>query len=232
MITLRKALDRGHAEHGWLDSYHTFSFANYHDPNHMGFRDLRVINEDRVEADGGFPKHPHENMEIITYVLEGALEHQDSMGNQSIIRPGEVQIMSAGTGITHSEFNHSKTAPVHLLQIWILPGKKALKPSYDQKVFADNKKQGRLCLVASPDGRESSVTIHQDVNLYLCALNKDQKVQYEIPKNRHTWIQVTRGSLTCNDLNLQQGDGVSVSEEKILKLNGKEAAEILIFDLN
>lgn len=231
MLTLRKAEQRGHANYGWLNTYYTFSFANYYDPDNMGFRALRVINQDRVGGGGGFPTHSHTDMEIITYVLEGALEHKDSMGNSSIIRPGEVQRMSAGTGIRHSEYNPSSTESVHLLQIWILPDRKGLEPSYEQNRYAEEERRGQFRLIGSRDGREGSVTIHQDVNLYATLLDRGEEVVYQIPPNRHAWIQVARGSLMLNDQRLAEGDGVACSEVETLKLVGEQSAEVLLFDL-
>lgn len=231
MLALRKAEERGHANHGWLNSYHSFSFADYYDPAYMGFRTLRVINEDRVRPSRGFGAHSHRDMEIISYVLEGALEHKDSMGNSSVIRPGEVQIMSAGTGVTHSEYNHSETELVHFLQIWILPNQKGLKPTYEQKVFSDEEKQDRLRLIVSPDGRDGSVTIHQDVNIYATLLDVGQQVDYKIEPNRHAWVQVARGTVMLNNQLLKQGDGAAVKDMDSLKLVGKERSEVLLFDL-
>jgi len=231
MLRIRKASERGHADHGWLNTCHTFSFAGYYDQKHMGFRDLRVINEDRVQPKEGFPTHPHRDMEIITYVLEGALEHKDSMGNGSVIRPGEVQRMSAGTGITHSEFNHSGSELVHFLQIWILPNQEGVKPSYEQKVFADEEKLNNLQLVASQDGRKGSVTIHQDVNLYASIIEQNNEVVYHVPAGRHVWLQVARGSVELNGNRLDSGDGVAISNEDYLTITGKVKADVLIFDL-
>lgn len=231
MIKIRPSNERGHLNYGWLDTYHTFSFSEYHDPDWMAFRTLRVINEDRVQPGEGFGTHAHRDMEIITYVLQGALEHKDSMGNGSIIRPGDVQRMSAGTGVTHSEFNPSKSELVHLLQIWIFPEKKGLKPEYEQKRFEESQKKGRLCLIASRDGRDGSVTIHQDASLYAAVLKNGQRLEHSIDKNRHAWIQVARGSISLNGQLLNQGDGAAVSEEKRLEIVGKENAEILLFDL-
>ena len=229
MITLRKAEERGHVNHGWLDSYHTFSFASYHDPNHMGFSDLRVINEDRVAANQGFGEHFHRDMEIITYVLEGALEHKDSLGNLAVMRPGEVQRMTAGTGVTHSEYNHSDSDPVHFLQIWILPNQKNLIPGYEQKHYSEAEKRGTLRLIASQDGREGSVTLHQDLNLYATVLGTDETVT--LPKrDRHVWVQVARGSVLLNGKLLYQGDAAALTDEA-LELVGEEKAEVLIFDL-
>lgn len=231
MITLRKATERGHADHGWLNTYHTFSFADYYDPKHMGFRDLRVINEDRVQPKEGFPTHPHRDMEIITYVLEGALEHKDSMGNGSVIRPGEVQRMSAGTGITHSEFNHSGSELVHFLQIWIMPENNGITPGYEQTFFPDEEKRKNLRLIASQDGRNGSVTINQDVNLYAALLEQGEEIEHVVPTDRHAWLQVARGNVEINGHQLEQGDGVAVSDESQLIVTGREKAEVLLFDL-
>lgn len=231
MVRIRKANERGHADHGWLNSYRTFSFANYYDPRHMGFRDLRVINEDRVQPSKGFPTHPHRDMEIISYVLEGALEHKDRMGNSSVILPGEVQRMSAGTSIAHSEFNHSGSELVHFLQIWILPNQEGVKPSYEQKAFADEEKLNNLRLIASQDGREGSVTIHQDVNLYASIIEQNKEIVYHVPAGRHAWLQVTRGSVELNGNRLDSGGGAAVSNEDYLTITGKQKADVLIFDL-
>lgn len=231
MITLRKSEERGHANHGWLNSYHSFSFADYYDPHHMGFRNLRVINEDRVHAGKGFGMHPHRDMEIISYVLEGALEHRDSIGNSAVIRPGEVQIMSAGTGIVHSEYNHSQSELVHFLQIWILPDKKGVKPRYDQKMYSQEEKQGKLRLVVSQDGREGSVSIHQDANIYASLLDAGQQVDYEIKADRHAWVQVVKGDITVNGQVLSAGDAAAVSNENKLVVGAKTNSEFLLFDL-
>ncbi|BAV32622.1 quercetin 2,3-dioxygenase [Sulfuricaulis limicola] len=227
MIQLRKANDRGHADHGWLDSWHTFSFADYHDPKHVQFSALRVINEDRVAPGEGFPTHPHRDMEIITYVLEGALEHQDSLGTGSVIRPGEVQRMSAGTGIRHSEFNHSQTEPVHFLQIWILPDRQGVQPGYEQKRIGLD---GQLRLVASPDGRDGSVTIHQNARVYAARLNGSE-VTHALAPGRRAWLQVARGTVQLNGTTLQAGDGAGIENEAALKLTADAAAEVLLFDL-
>jgi len=232
MIRLRRSDERGHANHGWLDTYHTFSFNTYRDPEHMGFRTLRVINEDRVAPGQGFGTHPHNDMEIITYVLEGALEHKDSLGNGSIIKPGDVQRMSAGTGVFHSEFNPSRSERVHLLQIWIRPAEKGLEPSYEQTAFSDEAKRNRLCLVASPDGSEGSVRINQDARLYATILETDVSLDFNIETDRHLWIQVTRGSLKVGDQTLAAGDGAAVSDETAVTLQGIEEAEALVFDLS
>ena len=231
MITLRHGSDRGHANHGWLDSYHTFSFANYYDPNHMGFRALRVINEDWVQSGKGFGTHRHRDMEIITYVLDGVLEHKDSLGNGAVITPGEVQRMSAGTGIMHSEFNPSQTEPVHLLQIWILPDRQGLQPSYEQRAFGLEERQGKLRLIAARDGREGAVTIHQDVDLYSAVLQKGDRVSYQLQPNRYGWLQVAKGEVSLNGNALKAGDGVALSEAESLKIGTNTGAEILLFDL-
>jgi hypothetical protein len=231
MITLRKSEDRGTIKLNWLDSKHTFSFGDYYDPNHMGFGFLRVINEDRVMPADGFGTHPHDNMEILTYVLEGALEHKDTLGTGSIIRPGDVQRMSAGTGIFHSEYNPSKERPVHLLQIWILPEAKGLKPSYEQKNFTAIRKPGNLTLIASRNGNEGSLTIHQDAYLYVLDLAPNQSFSYELEKDRMVWLQVALGDLLINGQPIKQGDGVAISHEEKLEFLAKKTAEILIFNL-
>lgn len=231
MITVRKSEDRGHANHGWLDTYHTFSFANYYDPKHMGFRALRVINEDRVSPTAGFGTHGHRDMEIITYVLEGALEHKDNIGNGSIIQPGEVQRMSAGTGILHSEFNHSETEAVHLLQIWLLPDQNGLPPSYEQRNFSPAKASGTLHLVAAKDGREGAVTIHQDVDLYAAVLKAGDRLSHALKPQRHAWIQVARGTITLNGLSLDTSDGAAISNETEVVIEATQDAEFLLFDL-
>lgn len=231
MIAVRKSAERGHAEHGWLDSRFTFSFAEYHDPRFMGFRALRVINEDRVQPGEGFPTHPHQDMEIVTYVLEGSIAHKDSMGTSSTIRPGEVQRMTAGTGVRHSEYNPSKSEMLHLFQIWILPSQRALTPSYEQKSFPDDQKRGRLRLVASQDGKDGSVTVHQDVSLYSTLLDEGAVVKHALNAGRHAWIQVTRGAIDLNGTALMAGDGAAVSDETRMEIRGRKAAEILLFDL-
>jgi quercetin 2,3-dioxygenase len=231
MLRIRKAHERGHADHGWLNTCHTFSFADYYDPAHMGFRALRVINEDWIKPGMGFPTHPHRDMEIVTYVLEGTLEHRDSMGNGSVIRPGEVQRMSAGTGITHSEYNGSRTEPLHLLQIWILPSKNGVTPGYQQQAFSEEEERGVLRLVASPDGREGSVTIHQDVNLYAALLEADEELVYSIPAGRHVWLQVVRGKISVNGVELECSDGAALSDEGRVVMKGQEKSELLVFDL-
>jgi quercetin 2,3-dioxygenase len=231
MIIVRHAEERGHANYGWLDSYHSFSFANYYDRHHMGFRQLRVINEDRVSGGSGFDTHPHRDMEIITYIIEGALEHRDSMGNSSVIRAGEVQRMSAGTGVTHSEYNHSQTDTVHLLQIWILPDQTGIQPSYEQHYYSETEKRGNLRLLVSPSDRENVLKIHQDVSLYATILESGESIDYPISENRHAWIQVIQGEIDLNDRTLKAGDGAAVSEETNLKVVAQSSAEFLLFDL-
>ena len=231
MMKIRRSHERGHADHGWLDTRFTFSFADYFDPEHVQFRTLRVMNDDRVAGGGGFPTHPHRDMEIVTYVLEGALEHRDSMGNGSIIKPGDVQYMSAGSGVTHSEFNASETEPVHLYQIWMFPEKKGLKPQYDQKNFSAAEKRGKLRLVASPDGRDGSVKIRQDNDLYVTVLGSGESVKHQIESDRHAYVQVARGSVKLNGEKLEAGDGVALSEEASIELTGVNDAEVLLFDL-
>jgi redox-sensitive bicupin YhaK (pirin superfamily) len=231
MITRRVAQERGHAQHGWLESSHTFSFADYYDPRYMGFRVLRVINEDRVQPGKGFPTHSHRDMEIVSYVLAGALEHKDSLGTGAVIRPGDVQRMSAGTGVTHSEFNASPRDPVHFLQIWLLPERTGLPPSYEQRTFSDDEKQGTLRLVASRDGREGSVTLHQDVALYASLLPAGERVQHALAPGRHAWVHIARGALTLNGLALATGDGAAVTGETLLTLTATDQANVLLFDL-
>jgi redox-sensitive bicupin YhaK (pirin superfamily) len=231
MIYVREAARRGHFDFGWLNTYHTFSFGEYYDPRNMGFRALRVINEDYVRAGHGFPTHPHRDMEIITYVLKGALEHKDSMGNGTRIVPGEVQRMSAGTGVRHSEKNSSTTEDVHLLQIWIIPQEQGLAPGYEQKMFEADEKRGRLRLIASADGRDGSVTIHQDAQLYAALLEPGQEVTHRLSSGRHAWVQLARGAVEINGQLLRQGDGAAVSDEEQLTLAGREEAEVLLFDL-
>lgn len=231
MIKVRKAKERGHFNFGWLDTYHTFSFGDYYDPSFMGFRSLRVINEDVVHAGRGFPTHSHRDMEIITYILEGGLEHRDSMGTGSVIRPGDLQRMTAGTGVSHSEANPSSEDSVHLLQIWIMPQERGLKPGYEQTFFSDEQKQGRLCLIASADGRDGSVTVHQDVSVYAAVLDKSQAVNHQLAPNRHAWIQVARGAVAINGEVLDQGDGASISGESQLTVTGSKRAEVLLFDM-
>ncbi len=231
MITLRRHNERGHAQHGWLNSYHTFSFADYYDPDHMGFRHLRVINEDRVQPGAGFPSHSHRDMEIISYVLDGALEHRDSLGTGSVIRPGDVQRMSAGTGITHSEYNHSKSEVAHFLQIWILPARTGLAPSYEQRHFPAAERQGRLRVVAASDGRDGAVTVHQDMTLLVALLQHGDRVVHDLPPGRHAWLQVARGTVALNDVALIAGDGAAVDTELRLTLVADTDSEVLLFDL-
>lgn len=233
MITIRPQAARGAADFGWLNSRHSFSFGNYYDPQQMGFASLRVINEDKVLPSKGFGTHGHQDMEIISYVLTGELAHQDSMGNGSVIRPGNVQRMSAGTGIKHSEFNASDTEPVHFLQIWIEPDQKGLEPSYEEKNFLPEAKQGQLKLVGSKDGRDGSVTIHQDVNFYLATLTKRDRLTYEIKANRVIWLQIAQGDILLNEQPLQTGDGVAITNESQITIRGnsQQNSEILLFDL-
>ena len=231
MLTVRKAGERGHAQHGWLDSFHTFSFADYYDPQHMGFRALRVINEDRVQPAQGFGRHSHRDMEIVTYVIEGALAHQDSLGNGSVIRPGDVQRMSAGRGISHSEYNHSESELVHFLQIWLLPEKEGLPPSYEQKHFSESERAGRLRLVASRDAREGSVRVHQDVALYAGLLAAGEKASLALAPGRHAWVQVVRGALDLDGTVLAAGDGAAVSSASRLDVAARAPSELLVFDL-
>jgi len=231
MINIRKSNDRGHADHGWLNTRFSFSFADYYDPKHVEFRTLRVMNDDRVAGGGGFPTHPHRDMEIVTYVLEGALQHKDSMGNGSVIKPGDVQYMSAGTGVAHSEFNASETEPVHLYQIWMFPDKNGYKPAYDQKNFSDAEKRGKLRLLVSPDGRDGSVKIRQDNELYATVLGEGDRVQHQLKPERYAYVQVAKGSVKLNGTTLETGDGAEISAEKTLELAGVKDAEVLVFDL-
>jgi hypothetical protein len=231
MLTIRPSEARGHVEFGWLDTRHSFSFGHYHDPAHMGFRALRVINEDHVDPGAGFDPHPHRDMEILTYVLSGALEHQDSMGNGSVIRPGDVQRMTAGTGVVHSEQNASATEPVHLLQIWLLPARTGLAPGYEQKAFPEAERRGRLRPLAAADGREGSVTVHQDVTLYSALLGAGESVRHALAPGRHAWVQVARGAVSVNGETVRAGDGVALSDERSLALEASEDAELLLFDL-
>lgn len=231
MLTVRKAEERGHANHGWLDSWHTFSFADYYDPAEMGYGALRVINDDKVEPGQGFGMHGHRDMEIITYVLEGALEHKDSMGNGSVIRPGNVQRMSAGTGVRHSEFNPSRAERVHLLQIWIEPKFTGVRPGYEEKEFSPAEKTGRLRLIASPDGREGSVTIHQDALVFAALLDGKNAVTHALAPGRRAYVHVARGAVKLNGIALKGGDGVKIAGEDELKFSGASQAELLLFDL-
>jgi quercetin 2,3-dioxygenase len=232
MITVRRAAERGTANFGWLDSRHTFSFGHYYDPDHMGFGALRVINEDRVEPGRGFDTHGHQDMEIISYVLEGALEHRDSIGTGSVMRPGDVQIMSAGTGIRHSEFNHSKKEPVHFLQIWVLPDRKGLTPRYDQKSFPELEKRDRLRLVASSDGRDGSLLIHQDTDIYDAQLSRGHALTHALKAGRKGWVQVVSGAVEVNGKPAVAGDGVAVDDEAVLSIAAvADDSEVLVFDL-
>lgn len=231
MIGIRRSEERGTARHGWLSSRHTFSFGQYHDPRYMGFGPLRVINEDRVQPGQGFATHGHRDMEIISYVLDGALEHKDSLGNGTVIRPGDVQRMTAGTGVTHSEFNPSATEPVHFLQIWILPGEAGLEPGYEQKTFGEAEKRGVLRLVGSRQGRDGSVTIHQDTDLYVTCPEDGQEILHGLAAGRKAWVQVVRGRGEVNGRELQAGDGVALADEPMLRLRGVSGAEMLLFDM-
>ena len=231
MINIRRSAERGGGDFGWLKTQHSFSFDTYHDPRFMGFRSLRVINEDWVQAGHGFPMHPHRDMEIITYVLDGALEHKDSMGNGSTIRPGDGQRMSAGTGVRHSEANASKADAAHLLQIWILPDRRGHEPGYEQKAFPEAEKRGKLRLIASPNGSDGSVTIHQDAKLYASLLQPGQEVRHELGQGRHAWLQVAKGAVELNGQSLNQGDGAAIGDEPQLTVKAREDAEVLLFDL-
>lgn len=231
MITIRDHLERGQSREGWLDSRHTFSFSDYHDPAHMGFRSLRVINEDRVAPGAGFPRHGHRDMDIISYVLEGELEHQDSLGNGAVIRPGDVQRMSAGTGILHSEFNPSKTEPVHFLQIWIIPDRDGLPPSYEQKAFPIAERRGRLRMVAAPRAEDGAVTLHQDARLFIADMAPGQRVTHEVGRGRGIWVQLARGNVSLNGKQLREGDGAAMEQEPLVTLEADSEAELLLFDL-
>jgi redox-sensitive bicupin YhaK (pirin superfamily) len=232
MLTLRPAATRGHTDIDWLNSWHTFSFGDFHDPRWHGFRSLRVINDDRVAPRGGFDTHPHRDMEIITWVLSGALEHRDSLGNGSVIRPGDMQRMTAGTGIRHSEFNPSSTEPVHLLQIWLFPDRKGLTPGYEQRAFSPAQMRNALCLVASRDGRDGAVTIHQDADVFAASLDAGASIGHTLRPGRHAWLQVARGAVTLNGRELATGDGAAVSEETALDITGRDPSEIVLFDLS
>lgn len=231
MITIRRSADRGHFDHGWLDTYHTFSFGSYYDPAHMGFRSLRVMNEDVVKPGEGFGTHPHRNMEIVTYILEGALEHKDSMGNGEILRAGELQRMSAGTGITHSEFNPSPTERVHLYQIWLLPERNGIEPSYEQRGFPEEDRRGRLQLVAAPDGAGGALRIHQDARLYLATIASGDELNHPVVADRHAWVQVLQGSAVIGGEELGDGDGAAISDERHVSIGATTGAEIMLFDL-
>lgn len=231
MMRLRPAHERGHADHGWLDTYHTFSFASYRDPQHVGFRSLRVMNEDIIAPDQGFGEHPHHNMEIITYVLSGSLEHKDSMGNGEVLKAGELQRMTAGTGITHSEFNPSGSEPVHLYQIWIRPERKGLEPSYEQKSFPAEDRANALQLVASPDARDGSLLVHQNARIYLAGLSAGAAVTHAVTSDRYVWLQTLRGAVRIQDQILRAGDGAAFSDEDGLTIKGLEDSEVMLFDL-
>jgi redox-sensitive bicupin YhaK (pirin superfamily) len=231
MIAVRRSEDRGHGNHGWLDSRHTFSFAGYHDPRHMRFGVLRVVNEDRVRPGAGFGEHEHEDMEIVSIVLDGSLRHRDSMGNGSVLRRGDVQRMTAGTGVRHSEMNGSDSEPVHFLQVWIHPEKRGLEPGYEERNFTDAEKEGRLRLVVSPDGRDGSLRVHQDASMFAAVLDKGAEVVHRLRKGRRAWIQVARGSATVNGERLRQGDGAAVTDVESLTITGLERAEVVLFDL-
>jgi redox-sensitive bicupin YhaK (pirin superfamily) len=231
MVTVRPASERGQGQYGWLDTRHTFSFNNYHDPRHMSFRALRVMNEDWIAPGKGFGTHGHRDMEIVTYVLEGALAHKDSLGNGSVLYPGEFQRMTAGTGIEHSEFNPSESEPVHLYQIWLFPERRGLAPSYDQRAFADQERQGKLRVVASPDGRDGSLTIHQNAEVFLTTPDAGNQVTHKLAPGRHAWIQILRGAVRFDDVALSAGDGAAVSDQSIVTLTAERLSEVMLFDL-
>ncbi len=231
MIELRSAAERGHANHGWLDAHHSFSFADYYDPRHMGFGPLRVLNDDRIGAGAGFGMHGHRDMEIVTYVLDGELAHKDSMGNGSVIRPGDVQRMSAGTGVMHSEFNHSQTQVTHLLQIWIEPKFRGIAPGYEEKRFESADKRGRLRLIASSDGAEGSVTVHQDVKLYAGLFDGTEEATFSLPQGRRAYLHVARGEVQANGVVLKEGDALKAVDENEIRISGGKDAEVLLFDL-
>lgn len=232
MLTVRKADDRGHANHGWLDSYHTFSFGSYYDPEHMGISNLRVINDDTVSPGGGFATHGHTDMEIVSYVLDGALEHKDSMGNGSVMRPGDVQRMSAGTGVRHSEYNHSSEEEVHFLQIWLEPNQTGVEPSYDQQHFPLAERRGKLVLFVSPDGRDGSIETHQDAYMYGTILEAGDTLTHQLEQGRRAYIHLARGKASINGQQMSAGDGIAIADEQQLNFEGIESAEILLFDLN
>jgi redox-sensitive bicupin YhaK (pirin superfamily) len=231
MISVRPARERGHFDHGWLDTWHSFSFADYYDPAHMGYSNLRVINEDRVAPGRGFATHGHKDMEIVTYILSGALEHKDSMGNGSVIRPGDVQRMSAGTGVRHSEFNPSQDTPVHLLQVWLLPSRQGVVPGYAQKHFPEASRRGRLCLIMSPDGRDGSIDSHQDALVYATLLDAGETVRLDMAPGRRAYVHVARGEVQLNGRDLAAGDGARIQDEVLVEIAGLGAAEALVFDL-
>jgi redox-sensitive bicupin YhaK (pirin superfamily) len=232
MLTIRRANERGHADHGWLNSHHTFSFANYYDPKHMGFRSLRVLNDDIIQGGGGFPFHAHDNMEIFSYVTEGALEHKDSMGNGSVLRRGDVQLMSAGTGVEHSEFNHLKDGPTHLYQIWIRPAQKGLEPNYQERHYDDAELADQLQVIVSPDGRDGSLVIRQDATIYAGRLAAGTTETLEVAAERHIWVQVLSGRVTVDGESLDAGDAASRAEAGRLEIVASTDAEVLVFDLN
>ena len=231
MIQIRRAVERGHTDWGWLDSRHTFSFGDYHDPDHVSFRSLRVLNDDRVKAGAGFGTHGHSDMEILSYVLDGALEHKDSSGGGGVIRPGEIQFMRAGSGVMHSEYNHSKTEPVHFLQIWIVPDARNLAPAYGQKAFDREAARRSFVLLASKDGRSDTIQVHQDVDVWVTLLAPNERRDFSLRPGRHAWVHVARGACSLNGIDLREGDGAAASKEETLKFLGKEPAEILLFDL-
>jgi redox-sensitive bicupin YhaK (pirin superfamily) len=231
MIQVRKAEERGHADHGWLDTRHTFSFADYYDPRHVGFRSLRVLNEDRVRPGQGFGTHGHRDMEILSYVVSGSLRHRDGLGGGAVLRPGEVQHITAGTGVRHSEFNPSATEPVHFYQVWLLPERTGLPPGYEQRAFPEGERRGRLRLVASRDGRDGSLTVHQDAAVYLGSLEAGGELRHDLRPGRGAWVQVVRGEVDLNGVPLAAGDGVAVEDESSLRLAGRSPAEVMLFDL-
>ncbi len=231
MLQIRKSNERGVADHGWLNSHHTFSFASYYDPKHMGFHGLRVINEDRILGGTGFGEHPHSNMEIVSYVVKGALEHQDSMGNKTLITPGEVQRMSAGTGVIHSEYNHMKDSETHFFQIWLMPEKQGIKPGYGQKSFEEDLKNKKLVLVVSREGRDGSISINRDTDIYISRLKAGEDVSLSVKENRNVWVQVVKGDLEINGALVSAGDGVAISQEKLVEAKAKSEAELILFDL-
>jgi redox-sensitive bicupin YhaK (pirin superfamily) len=231
MIRHRKSDERGHFDHGWLQTYHTFSFSRYYDPRNMSFRSLRVMNEDWIAPGQGFGTHDHDNMEIVTYVLEGQLAHRDSLGSGDVLRPGEFQRMTAGTGISHSEFNGSQTEPVHLYQIWLLPERAGLEPSYEQKAFPQDERHNRLRLVASPDGRDGSLTIRQDARIYLGSIDEGRELTHELAGGRHAWLQVLKGNVDLNGLAMSAGDGAAISDDSSLAVRSKSSSEVMLFDL-
>jgi hypothetical protein len=231
MITIRRSNERGHVDHGWLDTYHTFSFGAYIDPQHMGFRSLRVMNEDRVQPGEGFGEHGHKDMEILTYVLEGGLEHRDSLGNGSVLRPGMFQRMTAGSGIRHSEFNASNAEPVHFYQVWLIPEREGLEPGYEERTYADEDKHNRLLLVASRHAEHEALTIHQDASVFIAALDNGKTVLHELGEGRHAWVQVLRGAVAVNGEPLDTSDGAAISGEATVEIRASKTAEVMVFDL-